>query len=164
MKNQEQPSEPLPPEIFTLSELETFRELEGHALADVNYYLWLNTAAGAESQFRFLYFLELLFEDAPALLLSSGEDSASIQVSSPEILLKTAETLRGLNGKISIQRVNAAPFPLWENTIGKPLEAIRLSKNEDGLYLNDALLLDFGFRQVLVCLAETEGLAVSVQN
>ena len=40
------------------------------------------------------------------------------------------------------------------------LAAVRLSKNEEGLYYNDALLLDFGQGQVLVALSGKEGLAV----
>ena len=40
------------------------------------------------------------------------------------------------------------------------LAAVRLSKNGEGLYYNDALLLDFGQGQVLVALSGKEGLTV----
>ena len=154
---------PAPPECFQLAELEAFQASEGAILADVNYYLWLNLNDAEGMPYRFLYFLELLFENADPLLLSSGEDSTALQVSQAETLVKTADALHRLHGKISIQRVNAGALPIWLPAIGKPLEAIRLTKNEQGLYLNDALLLDFGEHQLLLEVhPEKEGLLVGV--
>jgi hypothetical protein len=148
------------PDCFSLAELKAFQSLEGAVLTDVNYYLWLNQGGSEDMPYRFLYFLELLFEAHTPLLLSSGEDSAAVRISDAEALVKTAESLRKLHGQISIQRVSASALPLWEPLIGHSLEAVRLSKNEEGLYYNDALLLDFGQGQVLVALSGKEGLAV----
>jgi hypothetical protein len=60
----------------------------------------------------------------------------------------------------SMQRVSAGAFPLWQPAIGHPLEGIRLSKTEQGFYLNDALLLDFGFRKIAVQLSLKDGLEI----
>lgn len=153
-----------PPDCFTLEELESFRTFEGQLLADVNYYIWLNQIEDEPVPYRFLYFLELVFESGQSLLLTSGEDSVAIRIGAAAELIQTAETLRQLHGKIGIQRANAGASPMWQAVVGKPLEAIQLSRNEDGLYLNDALLLDFGAQQILVRLAAKEGLAVGVHE
>ena len=151
-----------PPDCFKLEELEAFRTFEGHLLTDVNYYIWLNQIEGEAAPYRFLYFLELVFDAGESLLLTSGEDSVAIRIGTAAELIQTAETLRQMHGKLGIQRTNAGASPVWQSAIGKPLAAVQLSRNEAGLSLNDALLLDFGARQVLVRLAAQEGLAVGV--
>jgi hypothetical protein len=152
-----------PPQFFKLEELQTLQSFEGQILVDANYYLWLNQNGDeAGIPYRFLYTLELVFDSGEALLLSSGDDSESIQVIDATALLKTAETLRDLNGAISIQRITAGSLPLWLPAVDKVLEGIRLSRGEDDLFLNDALLLDFGEYRVLVALHEREGLVLNI--
>lgn len=154
--------DPTPPECFNLNELQTFQSFEGQILQDVYYYMWLNRQPEGEPSYRFIYYLELLFDSNESLLLTSGEDSDAIHVGQTDALLETAERLRALHGIISIQRVHAGNFPLWQSALVHPLEAIRLSRHESGLYLNDALLLDFGRQRVLVQLSQREGLELSI--
>ena len=48
---------------------------------------------------------------------------------------------------------------LWQDVMEKPLVAIRLTRHSNGLYRNDALLLDFGEHAIVVELVkEGEGL------
>lgn len=149
-----------PPDCFTLDALEVFQQHEGRTLEAVNYYLWLNSGEEGEAAYRFIFYIELLFDENMVLLLTSGEDSTAIHIGNATDLVEVAQQLKDLHGKISIQRVSANALPVWTEVIDKPLEAVRLSKNEEGLYWNDALLLDFGTPQVLIELAKTEGLAV----
>ena len=164
MENLSQPDDYTSPDCFRLEELEVFQSIEGQLLADVNYYLWLNQADDGAIPYRFLYALELVFDSNDSLLLSSGEDSEAIRVIAAETLLETARQLQQLHGKISIQRVSAGAQPLWLAAIGKMLEGIRLSRNDAGLYLNDALLLDFGKRRIMVRLSEKEGLELIMND
>ncbi|MBK6933471.1 MAG: hypothetical protein IPH12_22435 [Saprospirales bacterium] len=134
-----------------------FQAYEAQVLLDVNYYLWLNNTDTDAGPYRFLYAIELIFEQGGALLLSSGEDTAAIRVIPAETLIQTARDLQALHGQVCIQQVHAGPFPLWL-ALGHPLKGIRLSNNGAGLYLNDALALDFGQWQIMVQLSKTEGL------
>lgn len=152
--------DPTPPDCFRLEELETLQSFENQALRDVNYYLWLNRAEAGSAPLRFLYALELVFEQPEALLLSSGEDSEAIRLIAPETLIDTARRLQTLHGRVSVQRVSAGAFSLWQPVVGRTLEGIRLSKTENGLYLNDMVMLDFGFRRVMVQISGKEGLEV----
>ncbi len=152
--------DPTPSDCFRLEELEQLQSFENQALDEVNYYFWINQAEQETAPYRFLFFLELIFGDQRSLLLTSGEDSETIRVSDAEELVKTAEALRALHGKIVIQRVVATSFPLWTGVQGKTLAGIRVSKNEQGLYANDALLLDFTEQKILVRLSAREGLEV----
>lgn len=154
--------DPTPPGCFRLEDLEVFQSCEHRVLADVNYYLWLNRGSADSAPMRFLYCLELVFEEIPPLLLSSGDDSEGIVALAPEALIKTAQRLQTLHRQVSIQRVSAGAFPLWQPAVGQPLEGIRLSRHESGLYLNDALLLDFGERQIVVQVGLNDGLELGV--
>ena len=147
-----------PPDCFRLEELEVLQSFEGKTFIDVNCYLWLNQGTDETLPYRFIYYVELIFDDNSVLLFTSGEDSEAIRLGKVEELVATAEALRKLHGVISIQRVHAGSFPLWLPVQDQSLEAIRLSKQTEGFYLNDALLLDFGVHQVLLRLSEKEGL------
>ncbi len=162
MQTDDSGQDPTPAGCFRLDELEAFQACEHQILADINYYLWLNRADPSAAPMRFLYCVELIFEGPASLLLSSGEDSEGIVQLAPEALIKTAQRLQTLHRQVSVQRVSAGAFPLWQPVVGQPLEAIRLSRHESGLYLNDALLLDFGERQVVVQVGLKDGLEVGV--
>ncbi len=162
MENHSHTDDPTPPDCFRMEELEIFQSFENQTLVDVNYYLWLNQAETEDGiLLRFLYALELLFESNESLMLSSGEDSAAIRLINAESLVNTARQLQELHGKVLIQRVSAVAQPLWEGVAWKILQAIHLSRNEAGLYHNDAMLLDFGNTRILISLSEREGLELA---
>ena len=149
-------NDPTPPECFQQWELELFQSFDNQTLNTANYYLWR-----ANTKSSFLYALELYFENGETLLLSSGEDSEKIQVITPESLVATAQKLQSLHGEALIQRIVANIQPLWREVVGAALQGIRLSSQEEtGLYRNDALLLDFGEKQILLELSEKEGLVL----
>ncbi|MBV6440470.1 MAG: hypothetical protein DYG98_13625 [Haliscomenobacteraceae bacterium CHB4] len=149
---------PTPPDCFLLEEIQTLQSFEKQVLEGVNYYIWHNQPEAGTMPHRFLYTLELVFDTGESLLLSSGDDSEAIRLITAENLVETAHRLQRLHGKPVIQRVAAGIQPVWREVVGKTLQFIRLSRNEAGLYLNDAILLDFGERRVLVRLSEREGL------
>jgi hypothetical protein len=133
----------IPPDCFQMEAIETFQSFEGAVLEGVNYYVWLHYDGDGGAHFRFLYALQLVFGPEQALLLSSGEDSSHIQVLTSADLIETAKRLRELHVKAVMQVIPASAQALWQDLIGQPLDGVRLSKNETGLYLNDALQLDF---------------------
>lgn len=151
-----------PPDCFRIEELETFQSFENQTLVEVNYYLWLNQPGDEEdTALRFLYALELLFESNETLMLSSEEDTAAIRLIDAGSLVDTAKQLQELHGKVLIQRISAGAQPLWQGAVGKILEGIHLSRNEQGLYHNDAMLFDFGSKRVLLRLSERDGLELA---
>jgi len=154
------PHDPTPPDCFRQSELEAFQSFENQTLATANYYLWRSNSKSA-----FLYALELYFENGQTLLLSSGESSDAIRIISAESLVETAQKLKELHGEALIQRIVANVQPLWNDVVGSVLEGIRLSRQEEnGLYSNDAMLLDFGEKQIMLELSEKDGLELGVYD
>lgn len=162
MENQTNQDSPISPDCFLHEEVELFQSLENEILASVHYYPWLNLGDNANTQpYRFLLVLELVFESGNSLLLSSGEDSEAIQVITAEKLLETASRLQQLHGQPTIQRLPRSEQGFWLKLVGEVLQSIQLSKHQNGLYRNDALMLDFGQARVVLELQEDgEGLLI----
>lgn len=158
MENKAGHEAPMPPDCFSLEEIQLLQSFEQQSLDNVQYYIWHNQAEAGTMPHRFLYALELIFDSGEPLLLSSGDDSEAIRMLTAENLVETAGRLQRLHGKPVIQRFSAGVQPMWRDVTGKTLQHIRLSRNEAGLYLNDAVLLDFGDHRMLVRLSEREGL------
>jgi hypothetical protein len=147
-----------PDGCFSLEALEVFQSFEGQILETVNYYLWVNEVGNDASPYRFLFYLEFGFEQNETLILTSGEDSTAISISTAGELIETASALRELNNRVTIQRILANPHQLWTSVIGTKLESINLTPNEEKYYLNDSLMLDFGQKKIIVQLSQREGL------
>jgi hypothetical protein len=158
MENNARDNDPTPPDCFLLEEIQALQSFEKQVLNSVNYYIWHNQPEAGAMPHRFLYALELVFGSGESLLLSSGDDSEAIHLLTAEQIAETAQRLQRMHGKPVIQRVTVGIQPLWREVVGKTLQHIRLARNEAGLYLNDAALLDFGEHRVLVRLSEREGL------
>lgn len=158
MENSSHHEAPIPPHRFLLEEIQALQAFEKQVLERVNYYIWHNQTEAGTIPHRFLYAVELLFDGGEPLLLSSGDDSEAIRLLTAEALTETARRLQQMHGKPVMQRAVAGIQPLWREVVGKMLEHIRLTRDEEGLYLNDSILLDFGEHRVLVYLSEREGL------
>lgn len=148
-------ADPTPPDCFKQAEVEAFNAFENQRLLTVHYYLW---RANAKSSF--LYAIELYFENGDTLLLSCGEDSEAIRIITAENLVDTALRLQVMHGEAQIQRIVANIQPLWRDVVGAGLQEIRLARHDSGLYHNDAVLFDFGIKQIMLELGEKEGLVL----
>jgi hypothetical protein len=158
MENYPRHDDSTPPDCFLLEEIQALQSFEKQVLDGVNYYILHNQSEAGTMPHRFLYALELVFDSGEALILSSGDDSEAIHLLTAEQIVETAHRLQRMHGKPVIQRIAAGIQPVWREVVGKALQHIRLARNEAGLYLNDATLLDFGEHRVLVRLNEREGL------
>ncbi len=146
----------IPDGHFTLSELEIFRQVENATLEGVDYYIWLDTEA-EQPVWRFLLAIELRMGEAGSVIVSAGEDTDAVRVVQQEELLKTAAALYKIHGKPVIQRASRDHQIPWNGLINSTLQAVRLSKSEEGYYLNDALMLDFGDTGLIIALNQDGG-------
>ncbi|MDX2136167.1 MAG: hypothetical protein SFV52_15385 [Saprospiraceae bacterium] len=143
----------LPSHCFQQTELEHFLSLEGQTLEQVHYF----TVPAARAEY--LHALELLFAEGPTLLLAADAEEPAMRAITPEQLMATARDLKSRG--LALHLLDANRSALWAPLVGETLRAILLSKNEDGLSANDALVFDFGAHRLLLSTAETMGLAVS---
>lgn len=146
----------IPDGHFTLAELQMFQRAENTTLEGVDYYIWLDTEA-EQPVWQFLLAIELRLGDAGSVIISAGEDNDAIRVIEQEQLLKTASALYRVHGKPVIQRASRDSQTPWSGVMNRVLQAVRLSKSEEGHYLNDALMLDFGDTGLIVALNQEAG-------
>lgn len=151
-------NDPTPPDCFRLEDITTLRASEGCILARVNYYIWKSSTDTP----GFLYFLEMIFTDHTALMLSSGEDSLAIRLSNAETLVNTARRLQAIHGIPLIERLSAQNSPIWRNVISQTLRSVQLTKHANGLYANSAIQFVFDNQHVTVMIGEREGLELSI--
>lgn len=146
----------IPDGHFTLAELQVFQRAENTTLEGVDYYLWLDTEA-EQPVWQFLLAIELRLGEAGSVIISAGEDNDAIRVIEQAQLLKTAAALYQVHGKPVIQRASRDSQAPWSGVMNSVLQAVRLSKGEEGHYLNDALMLDFGDTGLIVALNQDSG-------
>ena len=158
MENQPVQNTHIPPNCFRQEEVEAFQSFENQCLTGINYYLWLSLTESTPTV-RFLFALELIFDSETSLLISAGEDSEAIRVIPASALLETATRLKQLHGQPIIQRLARDGQSIWADVVGKKLDGIQLARHENGLYLNDAMVLHFDSTHIVVELPEAgEGL------
>jgi hypothetical protein len=146
----------IPEGHFTLGELQTFQRAENTTLEGVDYYIWLDTGA-EQPVWQFLHAIELKLGESGTVIISAGEDTDAIRVIQQEELLKTASALYRMHGKPVIQRASRDHQAPWSGVMNSVLQAVRLSKSEEGHYLNDALMLDFGDTGLIIALNQDGG-------
>lgn len=151
----------IPTAFFSQEEIERFQSLEGSVLTAVNYFIWINPD---NNQQKFLYCLELLFNEDDSLLLIADEDENSIRIISIADFVAKAAMLREQSGGITvIQQANPSAIEPWKAVVGLLLIGIRLSAGERGLYTNDVLLLEFVSKGVVIAANDRGGLFVTTQ-
>ena len=159
MQEQQSDQYPTPSNHFRLEELQTFLGFEHKTLSGVNYYLWVQDKT--ENASHFLFAMELQFDTGGRLLLSSGEDSAGISIITDDVLIETAKRLEQMHGHPVIQSMPRSNQGLWANITGTSLEEVQLSRGENDLFRNDALMLRFEEAHILVRLVEAgDGLEI----
>jgi len=146
----------IPDGHFTLAELQVFQRAENATLEGVDYYIWLDTEA-EQPVWKFLLAIELRMGAAGSVIISAGEDTDAIRVIQQEELLKTASALYRVHGKPVIQRASRDHQAPWTTVMNNVLQAVRLSKSEEGHYLNDAMMLDFGETGLVIALNQERG-------
>ncbi|MBL7825737.1 MAG: hypothetical protein JNJ57_03840 [Saprospiraceae bacterium] len=160
MESNRQTSVSTPEGHFSLEEIQAFQGFENLRLVAAAYYLWTDVSPETNST-PWLWALELQFEGDQQLLISPDEAVDSLRILPLESLLKTAEQMHQLHGAPVVQRLSCHARAPWNQCIGNVLQAIRLSRGEEGFYLNDALLLDFGANAILVALhPDAEGMII----
>ena len=150
--NHEQTSRGVPPDCFAQEELEAFLALEHLLLENVFYYV---VPAPTMS---YLHAIEMVFAGYGPVVLAADAEEPAIRVLAQEALLEAAYGVRAQG--LTMERLAAQTSALWASVPGTPLLSVLLSKNEDGLSLNDALVLQFKDARLLVSLHKTAGLSV----
>lgn len=148
----------VPSDCFRQEEVEKFHAFSGKVLTAVNYFIWFNP--DNQSQ-RFLYCIELLFNIEESLLLIVDDCEDTLRLIDIADFVSQAELLRHQNGGAAVvQQADPSGIAPWNSVVGSLLLGIRLTPTENGLYSNDALLLDFVSGGIIIAVNDKGGLLV----
>jgi hypothetical protein len=131
--------------FFTYDEVLTLDKVQDRTLHKVLYHYWVNIAK--EEEVKVLDVLQLFFTDGTDLSFSGRLDEC-LKLVQPDIDKDREELLLQFGGKIVLQTEDMTQTPLWTET--GVLAYVSLRKTENGEYLNDAVLLEFEAKEIVV--------------
>ena len=121
-------------------------------------YLWHN-AINKNEIVELIDNIEFAFSDNSRLNVSNNADNTGLDVIDFNFESEKKEIENEYGGKIKLYAVNASPTKMWEDVIGKKLNAIQLTKENDN-YLCDSILLNFGEEKRIVSASPLDGLVI----
>lgn len=147
-----------PTVYFSNDSLKSFVAAEGKQVKVVICYLWHN-AINKSDIVELIDSIEFGFTDNSRLTISSNMDNTGLEVIDFNFEAEKQELEKEYQGKIKMFAVNASPTKMWEDVVGKKLEAVQLTKDGSN-YLCDSILLNFGEEKRTVSISPLDGLII----
>jgi hypothetical protein len=143
---------------FSHEALARFVTAEGKTVESVICHLWQNNL-DPNNAVEIIDNIELHFTDKQKLTISCNDDGDGLDA----IDFDAKKTARELNeqfgGKIKLFKIDASPTKMWSDVIGKVLENVRVSK-QDEYYLADSVMLNFGEEKRVISIGPLDGLII----
>jgi hypothetical protein len=131
--------------FFDLEEVKELDALQNLNIEKVLAHYWVNIAK--DEPVRVLDTLEVFFVGGKSIALCGRTDEC-LKVVKPNIEKDLKELVESFNGKIVLKSEDITNSNNWLNT--GMLNHISLRKGDDGFYLNDAILLSFEKKDIVV--------------
>lgn len=144
---------------FTNEALARFVSAQGRTIEKIICHLWQNSSNKADVV-EIIDNVELHFTDKQKLTIACNADGDGLDAIDFDAK-KTAKALHEeFDGKIKIFTVDASTTKMWQDVIGKTLNAVRISKDGE-YYKADAIILDFGNNELReISIAPLDGLII----
>lgn len=131
---------------------------EGKEVKAVLCYLWQNSI-NKNDVVELIDVFEILFTDNSRLSICSNMDNTGLEAIVYDYVGEKKEIKKEHGDKIKIMGVNASGTKMWSDVIGKKLVTVQLTK-EDGNYLSDAIVFNFGEERRVVSISPLDGLII----
>jgi hypothetical protein len=131
---------------------------EGKEVKAILCYLWQNSI-NKNDVVELIDVFEILFTDNYRLSICSNMDNTGLEAIVYDYVAEKKEIEKEHGDKIKVYGVVASGTKMWEDVIGKKLETVQLTK-EDGNYLSDAIVFNFGEERRVVSISPLDGLII----
>lgn len=131
---------------------------EGKEVKAILCYLWQNSI-NKNDVVELIDVFEVLFTDNYRLSLTANPDGNGLEAIDYDYTTAKKEIEKEYEGKIKVFGVNASTTKMWTDVIGKKLASVQLTK-QDGNYLNDAVVFNFGEERRIVSISPLDGLII----
>jgi hypothetical protein len=144
---------------FTDEELVKLHSYNGKIISNVVCYLWQNMANPDETV-ELIDGVELRFTDETRLTFSSNESGEGLSARHYSLKAENELLQQEFEGKIKIFGLLASNTKMWEDVIGKKLIHVKITKEKDGTYLNDSVMLDIEEQPRTLAISPMDGLVI----
>lgn len=127
---------------FSNEALAKFATAQGKTVEKIVCHLWQNKSTPGETV-EVIDNVELLFTDKQKLTIGCNADGDGLDAIEYNYKNAAIALEKEFAGKIRVYAIDASTTKMWVDIIGKKLEKVKIEK-ENGQYLSNALLLDFG--------------------
>ncbi|HTF81076.1 MAG TPA: hypothetical protein VL947_05110 [Cytophagales bacterium] len=131
--------------FFNYDEVLALDKIQNRSLTKVLYHYWVNVAK--DEEVKVLDTLQLFFEEGAPLSLTGRTDEC-LKLIEADIEKDSKELMEQFGGQIVLQTEDMTDTLLWGET--GILQYISLRKSDEGQYLNDAMLLAFQTKDIIV--------------
>lgn len=144
---------------FTPDSLRRLIEAQGKELKGVICFLWQNSI-NSNDVVELIDHVQLVFKDGYKLTLGSNSDNTGLEAVEYDYETEKSELEKEFGNKIKIFAVNASSTKMWKDLTGCKLESIQITKEGEGSYLSDSVLLNFGNEKRSIGISPLDGLII----
>ncbi|MCX8081469.1 MAG: hypothetical protein N3F09_09560 [Bacteroidia bacterium] len=141
---------------FTEEELLELHSMHDSVLEEVYCYLWVNRQSNPAMDL--IVALEIQ-TDRGNTFISIHDTDEALEINRFDFNVIKEQLQQEFGEKIKVFRVPASDTGMWKDCKGKKIQAVELTK-EEGQYLSDSLLLNFGSEIRLVQASPIDGLVI----
>lgn len=143
---------------FSNEALARFAAAQGKTVAKIVCHLWQNST-NKNDVIEIIDNVEIHFSDGQKLSIACNENGDGLDAVSFDLKQISLELEEEFEGKIKVFALNASSTKMWEDVIGKQLETIQISKEND-YYKADSVLLNFGKEKRIISISPLDGLII----
>jgi hypothetical protein len=141
---------------FSEQALARFVAAQGLKVEKIMCHLWLNSL-NKDFPVEIIDNVELHFEGGKKLTVGCDESGSALDALDFNYKESAAALQKEFGDKIRLFAVDASATKMWQDVVGKVLNKVRLTR-DDGSYLADTIVLDFGEEKREVSAAPLDGL------
>lgn len=141
---------------FSENALKHMLAAHGKTVEKVIIYLWQNIT-DPNNSVELIDGIKLTFSDTESITFGCNETSEGLDIVQFNFQELKAQLEQEFNGKIKLHALDAGKTKMWGDVIGRKLESIQLTK-QDEYYKSDSVLLDFGAEKRTISISPLDGL------
>ena len=143
---------------FSNLALARFASAQGKTVEKIICHLWQNSTNPNEVV-EVIDNVEINFTDKTKLTISCNENGDGLDAVDFNYKETAIALHKEFEGKIKLFALNASATEMWEAVIGKKLESVQITR-EDEYYKADSLLLNFGEEKRTIAVNPLDGLII----
>lgn len=143
---------------FSKDALQKMVGVQGKTIEQIIIYLWQNIT-DPQNSVELIDGLQLNFNDNTNIVIGCNEKSEGLDIIDFNYHEAKSQLEEEFENKIKLHALNAGKTKMWSDVLGKTLETIQLTAEND-YYKADSVMLNFGIEKRIVSISPLDGLII----